>query len=182
MCSVHEGLFFILPLSIFFFFFWIMCPFVSVFTGNSKSCGLPPECNIHCYVLDVSMPKHTMHCSPDLVTVFPRPILHTLFNWLCCGQVNPGPTSAVFPSWHVHVSSSSYSCPNMCVVIGCAWLKWKTICPNQIPQKKLKNKFKKTVVNENFQSTVAILFGHFSVCCYCMYCINVAFIERCDCF
>lgn len=43
-----------------------LCYFYYVY---SKSCGLPPECNIHCYVLDVSMPKHTMHCTPDLVTV-----------------------------------------------------------------------------------------------------------------
>lgn len=54
------------------FYFWDHVVIHSIFTGNSKSCGLPPECNIHCYVLDVSMPKHTMHCTPDLVTVLPR--------------------------------------------------------------------------------------------------------------
>lgn len=73
-------------------------------------------------------------------------------------------------------------------VLICVWLSGvhglsgRQSAQTKFLKKKLKNKFKKTVVNENFQSTVAILFGHFSVCCYCMYCINVAFIERCDCF
>lgn len=53
-------------------FLYLFCYFLDdifVFV-YSKSCGLPPECNIRCYVLDVSMPKHTMHCTtPDLVTV-----------------------------------------------------------------------------------------------------------------
>lgn len=53
----------------FVFYYYYYVPF--------KSCGLPPECNIHCYVLDVSMPKHTMHCTPDLVTVL-TPVVHLL--------------------------------------------------------------------------------------------------------
>lgn len=65
-----------------FYFFGSCGHFVcSIFTGDSKSCGLPPECNIHCYVLDVSMPKHTMHCTPDLVTVLTP---DGSFMWLCC--------------------------------------------------------------------------------------------------
>lgn len=68
----------------------------TIFTGNSKSCGLPPECNIHCYVLDVSMPKHSMHCTPDLVTVLPRRFIYSSMLWSCCRQVDLKPL-AVFP-------------------------------------------------------------------------------------
>lgn len=85
------------------FYFLDRVVICSIFTGNSKSCGLPPECNIHCYVLDVSMPKHTMHCTPDLVTVLPWRFIYGLFMWLCCWLVDLKPPSAVFPSWHVNV-------------------------------------------------------------------------------
>lgn len=71
----------------------LICFVEFFFTGYSKSCGLPPECNIHCYVLDVSMPKHTMHCTPDLVTVLPWWIIYELHgrvvDWLTSDLTSP---------------------------------------------------------------------------------------------
>lgn len=43
------------------------------------------------------MPKHTMHCSPDLVTVLPRWFICSLL--LCCWLVGPPPGSAPLCAW-----------------------------------------------------------------------------------
>lgn len=146
---------FLYPLRV---YFGIMLSFFSIFTGNSKSCGLSPECNIHCYVLDVSMPKHTMHCTPDLVTVLPRRFIYGLCMWLCCWLVD----LKVTPLGSV----SLYDTLNMCLLVwGCvcgSWVcmaYWKTIRPNQNPQKTKK----RTVVNWCFNALLQIFESLFSV-------------------
>lgn len=101
--SVYKGLdsFCIVSFYLLFFQFFGSCGhlFILFWTGNSKSCGLPPECNIHCYVLDVSMPKHTMHCTPDLLTVSPWWFIYDVITWSCCWLVdlNPHPTYPTRP-------------------------------------------------------------------------------------
>lgn len=91
----------------------------SIFTGDSKSCGLPPECNIHCYVLDVSMPKHTMHCTPDLVTVLPWWFIYGLL----CGCVVDWLNSNLPQQCSPHdMWKCAYLFEDLLVVNGCAWL------------------------------------------------------------
>lgn len=150
----------------------VICLFY-FFNGDCKSCGLPPECNIHCYVLDVSMPKHTMHCTPDLVTVLPWWFIYGLFMWSCCWLVYLKPPSAVFPSWHV---KRVYTCLTICLwLVGVHGLLEDNLSePNS--SEKLKKSCKLM-----FQNTVAIL-SHFSVCCYDVLLSHFHEYERCDFF
>lgn len=123
------------------------------------------------------MPKHTMHCTPDLVTVLPRWSIYGLFMWLCCWLVDLKPPSAVFPSWHVQrVHTRVRIC--LWLVSGCAWLYWKTIRPNQIPQKTKKNNSCKLMFSIRSCNSLSL----FSVCCYDVLLSHFHEYERCDFF
>lgn len=143
------------------------------FTGNSKSCGLPPECNIHCYVLDVSMPKHSMHCTPDLVTVLPPAVYFTVW---CCGRVVDRLTSNRGSVPLMTCLTCAYSFEDLFVVsYGVHGFPEDNLKTNRIPQKKKKKKRKNSTQQLwkwkwKSKCAVAILLDHFSVCCYDVSC------------
>lgn len=95
-----------------------------------NSCGLSPECNIHCYVLDVSMPKHTMHCTTWPGHCVTLAVHHLWFVYVVVLSTGRGrvPACDVF---------------NVCRYVWGQWVcmaYWKTIHPNQIPQIRNKKK------------------------------------------
>lgn len=147
--SVCEGSFCIVC-----FTFWIIV-ISFIFTVNSNPCGLPPECNIRCYVLDVSMPKHTMHCTPDLVTVLPPSThwFHLWVTWLCCRLVDLRPCHPLMTFAYLK---------DLFVGNECAWLTGRQSVQNQIHEKRNTKKNSCILI---FRCTVAIL-SLFSVCCY----------------
>lgn len=65
------------------------------------------------------MPKHTMHCTPDLVTVLPR----WLFMVCLCGRVVDWLTSDLPQQCFPHdMLTCAYSFEDLFMVNGCAWL------------------------------------------------------------
>lgn len=147
----------------------------SIFTGISKSCGLPPECNIHCYVLDVSMPKHTMHCTPDLVTVSPPLPSSSQF----CGRVGDRLTSVPRP---IMTCYCARPCLRICSCLtGMHGLKEDNLFkPNSSEIFK-----KKTVVHRYFNALLLyldwfllVIFG--CACCYDIILLCFVEHEQCD--
>lgn len=126
-----------------FFYILVICS-ILMLTGNFKSCGLSPECNIHRYVLDVSMPKHTMHCSPDLVTVLPCWFICSLLLLLllCCWLVGRPPGSAPL-------------C--LCLLGVHGLLEDNLYKPNSSEKKKNSQKWR---------FNAPLRFCHLSMCCY----------------
>lgn len=154
-------------------FFLLILVICSIFTGYSKSCGLPPECNIHCYVLDVSMPKRTMHCSPDLVTVLPRWFIYSLSS-SCCQTVGPQTFSGSVPLMtcqHAHTRLRI----RLWLVSVHGFLEDNLYEPNSSENKK------KTAVN-CFNAPFNAILCHFSVCCYDVLLLHFHEYAQCDLF
>lgn len=90
------------------------------------------------------MPKHTMHCSPDLVTVLPCWFICSLL--LCCWLVGPPPWQRPPPPWRACLR-----------ILWVCMAYWETIYKNQIPQK---TKQKKSL---NWRSNAPSRFCHLNV-------------------
>lgn len=89
------------------------------------------------------MPKHSMHCTPDLVTVLPR--------WFILQFDVVVVLSTGWPQSRGSVPlmtclTCAYSFEDVCGVVWCAWLPGRQSKTNQIPQKKKNNKANTTAV------------------------------------
>lgn len=119
------------------------------------------------------MPKHSMHCTPDLVTVLPPAVYFTVW---CCGRVVDRLTSNRGSVPLMTCLTCAYSFEDLFVVsYGVHGFPEDNLKTNRIPQKKKKKKRKNSTQQLwkwkwKSKCAVAILLDHFSVCCYDVSC------------